>query len=150
MNRAGAKAGDVVSLDIGSGTLIKSALLMYLTPMIGLLCGAVLGSVLHQNLGLDETLAGIIFGMAGFALAFLITKVASGRMGKGSSLTPVITGVLKESRKESAPVGAVDPVCDMVVNPEEAPARWEYGGRVYYFCHPGCKETFQKNPEKYV
>jgi len=150
MNRAGAKAGDLVSLDIGSGALIKSALLMYLTPMIGLVCGAVLGSALHQNLGLDETLAGILFGVAGFSLAFLIARAASGRMGKGGSLTPVITTVLKHSLKGYPAVGAVDPVCDMAVDTVQAPARYEYRGKMYYFCHPGCKETFQKDPEKYV
>ncbi len=44
----------------------------------------------------------------------------------------------------------VDPVCKMKVDPERAPAKAEYKGKTYYFCAPGCKEAFVKNPERYV
>lgn len=43
-----------------------------------------------------------------------------------------------------------DPVCGMEVNPEEAPAKTEYEGEIYYFCAAGCKEAFDKEPAKYV
>lgn len=45
---------------------------------------------------------------------------------------------------------AVDPVCHMLV--EIATAKWKskYQGRWYYFCAPGCKRTFEKNPEQFV
>ncbi|HSO25337.1 MAG TPA: YHS domain-containing protein, partial [Methanobacteriaceae archaeon] len=26
----------------------------------------------------------------------------------------------------------------------------EYNGKKYYFCAPGCKKTFEDNPEKYT
>jgi P-type Cu+ transporter len=44
----------------------------------------------------------------------------------------------------------VDPVCHMDVTYETAQARSEYNGQTYYFCSLGCKETFDKNPEKYI
>lgn len=45
---------------------------------------------------------------------------------------------------------AIDPVCKMEV--EEATAQWtsEYEGKTYYFCAPGCKASFDENPEQYV
>lgn len=43
-----------------------------------------------------------------------------------------------------------DPVCGMMVDPEKAPAKAEYKGQTYYFCAPGCKVAFEKDPEKYV
>lgn len=45
---------------------------------------------------------------------------------------------------------AIDPVCHMQV--EEATAKWtsEYKGQTYYFCAPGCKASFDKDPEKYL
>ena len=43
-----------------------------------------------------------------------------------------------------------DPVCGMEVTPETAAATSEYQGRTYYFCSKADKETFDKNPEKYV
>ena len=43
-----------------------------------------------------------------------------------------------------------DPVCGMDVTPETAAGTSEYKGKTYYFCAPGCKRSFDKDPEKYV
>ena len=45
---------------------------------------------------------------------------------------------------------AIDPVCGMEV--DETSAKWtsEYKGKTYYFCAPGCKNSFDKEPEKYL
>ena len=45
---------------------------------------------------------------------------------------------------------AVDPVCKMNVDEKKAAATYEYKGKTYYFCAAGCKDTFSKNPEKYL
>jgi YHS domain-containing protein len=44
----------------------------------------------------------------------------------------------------------IDPVCKMVVDEKTAPAKSEYKGKTYYFCAPGCKKAFDKEPEKYL
>jgi P-type Cu+ transporter len=43
-----------------------------------------------------------------------------------------------------------DPVCGMDVDPNSAAATSEYNGKTYYFCAPGCKRAFDKDPEKYL
>lgn len=43
-----------------------------------------------------------------------------------------------------------DPVCGMEVNEKTAANKSEYKGQTYYFCSPGCKNAFDKEPEKYV
>jgi P-type Cu+ transporter len=43
-----------------------------------------------------------------------------------------------------------DPVCDMDVDPKTAAGKSEYQGKTYYFCAPGCKRDFDKDPGKYV
>ncbi len=43
-----------------------------------------------------------------------------------------------------------DPVCGMELTYETAQARSEYDGQTYYFCSLDCKETFDKDPEKYA
>jgi YHS domain-containing protein len=43
-----------------------------------------------------------------------------------------------------------DPVCGMDVTYETARARSDYNGLTYYFCSLGCKEQFDKDPEKYL
>lgn len=45
---------------------------------------------------------------------------------------------------------ATDPVCGMEV--DEKAAKWvsEYKGTKYFFCSPGCKASFDRDPEKYL
>ncbi len=45
---------------------------------------------------------------------------------------------------------SIDPVCLMEV--EKATAQWtsEGKGQTYYFCAPGCKISFDGEPEKYL
>jgi YHS domain-containing protein len=45
---------------------------------------------------------------------------------------------------------AKDPVCNMTVDENKAAATSEYKGKVYYFCAVGCKESFEKEPEKFL
>ncbi|MCA9872873.1 MAG: YHS domain-containing protein [Anaerolineales bacterium] len=45
---------------------------------------------------------------------------------------------------------AIDPVCGMEVDEKTAVATSEYQGQTYYFCAPGCKTAFDKEPEKYL
>ncbi len=43
-----------------------------------------------------------------------------------------------------------DPVCGMEVDETTAPPQSEYQGKTYYFCHPACKQAFDKQPEEYL
>jgi Cu+-exporting ATPase len=45
---------------------------------------------------------------------------------------------------------AKDPVCGMDVDERQAAATSEHNGRTYYFCSPGCKRSFDKEPAKYL
>jgi len=45
---------------------------------------------------------------------------------------------------------AIDLVCGMIVDENSAPARTTYDGKAYYFCATYCKETFEKNPDKFI
>jgi YHS domain-containing protein len=45
---------------------------------------------------------------------------------------------------------AIDPVCGMEVDEKTANLKSEYAGKTYYFCAPGCKASFDKDPEKYL
>jgi YHS domain-containing protein len=45
---------------------------------------------------------------------------------------------------------ALDPVCGMTVNEKTAQLKSEYDGQAYYFCSPGCKRSFDKEPQKYA
>lgn len=45
---------------------------------------------------------------------------------------------------------AIDPVCGMEVETTTAEWKTEYQGQTYYFCAPGCKRSFEKEPEKFL
>ncbi len=45
---------------------------------------------------------------------------------------------------------AKDPICGMDVDINKAAAKSEYEGKTYYFCAPGCKTEFDKNPARYL
>jgi YHS domain-containing protein len=44
----------------------------------------------------------------------------------------------------------LDVVCKMDINEKTAKLKSEYKGKTYYFCASMCKQTFDKNPEKYA
>jgi YHS domain-containing protein len=43
-----------------------------------------------------------------------------------------------------------DLVCGMDVDEKTAKYKITYKGKTYYFCAPGCKLTFEEDPEKYI
>ena len=45
---------------------------------------------------------------------------------------------------------AVDPVCGMTVDPANADAKTDYGGKTFYFCSTQCLASFQRDPAKYI
>lgn len=45
---------------------------------------------------------------------------------------------------------AKDPVCGMNVDENKAAGTATHQGKTYYFCSPTCKESFEKEPDKYV
>jgi Cu+-exporting ATPase len=45
---------------------------------------------------------------------------------------------------------SIDLVCKMEIDPETAEWKSEHNGTTYYFCAPGCKTSFDKEPEKYL
>lgn len=54
---------------------------------------------------------------------------------------------------EDAATPAIDPVCGMTVDPEQARAAGlvaEHAGTTYYFCGKGCLLEFRDGPEQFL
>jgi Cu+-exporting ATPase len=60
--------------------------------------------------------------------------------------------MLDHKQGEKLPMATTvkDPVCDMEIDPTTAAGTSEYKGQTYYFCAPGCKRSFDRDPEKYL
>lgn len=148
LNRTGATPGDLVTLTLRSGLVVKSAAIIYLVPILGFVGGAVAGAAVHSSIYLSESVAAILLGFAGLAAGYFLTSVASRWISGRGKLTPVISQVAVKGREQTAPV--VDPVCNMVVAPADAAGISIYGGTTYYFCSKGCKKSFDQQPGKYL
>ena len=83
-------------------------------------------------------------------MGFLVTVFISKHLSKKGEFTPVITGILKSAARNSDSLVARDPVCKALVDPAQTPASLTYQEKAYYFCDPGCRDTFLRHPEEYV
>ena len=45
---------------------------------------------------------------------------------------------------------AIDPVCGMSVDTSSAAYRSVHDGHTYYFCSRGCKDSFDKDPGRFL
>lgn len=43
-----------------------------------------------------------------------------------------------------------DAVCGMDVDEKTAAWKSDFKGQTYYFCSPGCKKSFDKEPERFA
>jgi YHS domain-containing protein len=150
LNRAGAGVGDLVAINLSSGSVLQSALIVYIIPLIALVFGAAIGTTSSLGLPIGRTAAPILFSFAGLAFGFLITALISRQLSGRKQFTPVISRIVKTGLQNPESLLAIDPVCKMAVDPQEAPASLVYQNRTYYFCRPGCKESFEQEPDKYL
>lgn len=82
--------------------------------------------------------------LAGLAMAASSVTVVT--------LSLLLKGYIPEAKRERTEVSKMetDPVCKMKVDPKTAKFTTDYKGKTYYFCAPGCKKEFEKDPEKYI
>ena len=60
--------------------------------------------------------------------------------------------MLDSKGNQPAAAGAIarDPICGMDVETKKAAGKSVYQGQTYYFCAPGCKTKFDKNPAQHM
>ena len=103
LNKAGAKAGDLVTVSLDSNMILKNAAVLYLLPIVGLVASALLGADLSVDWGVSETGTAIGFGAAGLCLGFFIAVFISKQMSADDRLTPIISRII-QSGSEYAPL----------------------------------------------
>ena len=125
------------------------------------------------NYGSAVERSGDYFGATVNVAARVSALAAGGELlvtGHTAALAPDLEGVLYESRgrqvlrnvaepleifavvrvNESADHLAVDPVCQMAVDPEHAVGRLLLDEKAYYFCSLTCAAAFAQHPERYA
>jgi YHS domain-containing protein len=80
-------------------------------------------------------------------LAIALISASSYSCGNSEATS---THEMSSTKKASTDPNAVlDPVCKMVKTDEWTETA-ESHGETYYFCSPVCKESFEKDPHKYL
>ncbi len=109
--------------------------------------GLDLGRTTHQEIAV-AVLAELVQLRASGSLA---VPLAAGTMPRSRPGEPEKAGGSTGGMGEPArPAQAVDPVCGMTVAAEASGRPVRHEGVDYYFCCPGCRRAFEKDPDAYV
>jgi sigma-E factor negative regulatory protein RseC len=97
LNKADAKIGDLVTLQIESSALYKATFLLYILPIIGLLGGSFLGQYFAEMYGWNLSATAAIFGFALFVLIIAFVRYKGNQMGEKQAYRPKIVRVVKRA-----------------------------------------------------
>ena len=139
-------------------------------PYVALVASGTRGAAVLDSLDVDDDLRQRVFTPAGLRLgartpgeiALSILAQLVGERSKARRAAPPLadaTEARAEARAAAAtaaapaepgPASAVDPVCGMTVPAVESSLHLDYNGVTVYFCSPGCRAAFRKDPERYA
>ncbi|MCG6911672.1 MAG: SoxR reducing system RseC family protein [Deltaproteobacteria bacterium] len=94
VNRVGAKVGDVVKLQLSFGILSAGAAILYLLPIVAMLCGAFAGHWLAEWSNMAEVTASILGAVCGLVFGFVIVIFIDRSPGMRNKITPTITEIV--------------------------------------------------------
>lgn len=135
---------------------VLEAVLQTAPAFVGLVASAKRGTVVREFLaeqGVDKAQLdrvqvpiGVDLGHTGHReiavsiLADLVKRRASGELKP--SMSPNLTVLEPET--------VIDLVCGMTVDAVDANRPFDYQGTTYYFCAPGCRKAFEKDPDSFI
>ena len=91
-----AGVGDQVEVSVPEGTLLKLSALIYLLPVLLLLIGAFLGSLLGDALQMNSSLTAIILGGGFMGISFYGLILFDRKKRKGNKYYPRMTRILTQ------------------------------------------------------
>lgn len=100
LNTAGSKIGDRVMVGMGSGSVIKIALLVYIVPVIALFAGVYAGLLFGREFGFDTELSSLLFSVLFFVLTFIGIRILGNKLGQQQKYTPEVTRILSAAVKK--------------------------------------------------
>ena len=138
-------------------------------PYVALVASGTRGAAVLESLDVDPALRSRVFTPAGLQLgartpgeialsilAELIQERARSR--HAATVTVPAASPAPASPAPAAPAAAaadtpataVDPVCGMTVAAADSSLQLEHNSVTVYFCSPGCRAAFRKDPERYA
>ena len=157
--------GDMVGMTMGMvtgiavGYFIGTATDMFIANLVGVTVGIIYGAGFGRMGGLMGILdgagmGGFMGGMMGAMLGVMINFSPVAVWVTAVFVTVIClalyAGLIRYIQQSSEKQYARDPVCDMDVDVHDARFTSVYHGEKVYFCAPGCKRAFDKDPEHYL
>jgi sigma-E factor negative regulatory protein RseC len=94
INLVGAEVGDRIQISIETGSLLKATFLLYVFPVICMLCGGLAGNRLGAYVGLAPSPAAALAAAGSFVGAMLVVRMGAGRMALKTEYRPKITRII--------------------------------------------------------
>lgn len=94
INLVGAKVGDRIQISIETGSLLKATFLLYIFPVLCMLCGGLAGNRLSAHIGLEPSPAAALVAGISFVGAMLVVRLRAGRMALKTEYRPKITRII--------------------------------------------------------
>lgn len=152
------RAGDAALIVASHGKAEEIALEAGLragVPYVALVASATRGAAVLDSLEIDAAQRSKVFTPAGLNL---------GARTPGEIALSILAQLIQERAKSrhhappaappdppaAAPATAVDPVCGMTVPAADSTLHLVHNGVTVYFCSPGCRAAFRKDPERYA
>ncbi|MET1064837.1 MAG: XdhC family protein [Arthrobacter sp.] len=127
-------------------------------PYVALVASGTRGTAVLESLDVDQAQRSRVFTPAGLQLgartpgeiALSILAQLIQERSRSRRAAPVAAPAPVPLPAQDAPASAVDPVCGMTVPASESSLHLEHNGVTVYFCSPGCRAAFRKDPERYA
>lgn len=96
VNRAGAKVGQKVRIEIKAVTYMKGAMIVYGLPAVFMVIGAVIGKEVFGKIftGTDPDILSAFFGFSLLIASFIIVRLWTNAIGRKEESKPVIEEIL--------------------------------------------------------
>jgi YHS domain-containing protein len=143
---------------IAIGYYMGTATNMFISNLVGVVAGVAFGAGFGRTGGLmgamDGSMGGFMGGMMGGMLGVMVNTGPLAvwvTAGFTTAICLVIYyGLIRLVQNSAAAQYAKDPVCDMLVDIATAKLTSSYHGETVYFCAPGCKLSFDRDPDRYL
>ncbi|AXJ11014.1 XdhC family protein [Arthrobacter sp. PM3] len=158
------RGGDAALIVASHGKAEEGALEAALragVPYVALVASGTRGAAVLDSLDVDAASRSRVFTPAGLRLGArtpgeIALSILAQLIGERSKARARTSGIPEPAVPQpvtaaaTAPATAVDPVCGMSVPVAESSLHLEHNGVTVYFCSPGCRAAFRKDPERYA
>lgn len=100
LNPVEASVGDTVSIEFGTGRMLKLSLVLYIFPVAALLAGAIIGDQAALALNINASILSAITGFAGFFVSLAALLALEKKARHSDRYKPSIVAVKRRGTKQ--------------------------------------------------